>query len=217
MSRTPIKKQAGQTVDEMAAQLMESSARNRVNRMYPDVAADVKREALAAIVNQQRELLHKSKERGRRIDLDDLDEVEKCVNDYLESCVKANCFPTMMGFAAAAGWSRMSIYRYINTSKKESARYLDNLRSSWAAIMAQMALTRQASEAVSIFLLKNSGQDLTDRVELTAIPAAQNDEELMSAEEIKKRYLSYFDDEEEKAAESHSFIIDNEHPEGYCT
>lgn len=190
-----MKKQAGQTIDEMAAQLEETSARNRVNRMYPDVAADVKRKALADVVNQQRELLHMTKERGRRIDLDDINEVEKCVNAYLESCIKANCFPTMMGFAAAAGWSRMSIYRYINQKSTESAHYLDNLRSSWAAIMAQMALTRQASEAVSIFLLKNSGQDLTDRCELTAIPV-QADPQQFNVDEVLRRYSIEAADEE---------------------
>ena len=186
-----MKREAGQSVDEMAAQLEESRSRNQLyskSAMYPEAAADVKRKALAEVVNQQRELLHMTKERGRGINLDNIDEVERCVNDYMQSCVKANCFPNMMGFAAASGWSRKTVYKYINTHSTPSARYLDNLRSSWAAIMAQMALTRQASEAVSIFLLKNSGQDLTDRCELTAIPMAQTDTEEINAEEIIKRY-----------------------------
>lgn len=192
MARTPMKVQAFQSVDEMAEQLEASSAGNRLNRLYPEAAADVKRQALADAVNQQRELMKISKKRGRRIDLDDLDEVEKCVDDYMQSCVKANCFPTMMGFAAASGWARKSVYQYINTHNTPSARYLDNLRSSWAAIMAQLALTRQASEAVSIFLLKNSGQDLTDKCELTAIPLQPEPAEEMSAEEIARRYLVDF-------------------------
>lgn len=186
MARYPMKREAGQSIDEMAEQLEVSSAGNRLNRLYPEAAADVKRQALADAVNQQRELMKVTKDRGRRIDLNDLDEVEKCVDDYMQSCVKANCFPTMMGFAAASGWSRKSIYQYINTQTTQSARYLDNLRSSWAAIMAQLALTRQASEAVSIFLLKNSGQDLTDKCEITAIPAEPEKEVELS--EILRRY-----------------------------
>lgn len=187
MARTPMKVQAFQSVDEMAEQLEASSAGNRLNRLYPEAAADVKRQALADAVNQQRELMKITKKRGRRIELNNLDEVEACVENYMQSCIKANCIPSMMGFAAASGWSRKSIYQYINTQNTESARYLDNLRSSWAAIMAQLALTRQASEAVSIFLLKNSGQDLTDKCELTAIPAAPDPQE-MSAKEIARRY-----------------------------
>lgn len=195
MARYPMKRQAGQTVDEMAAQMVESSAGNRLNKMYPEASAEVKRQALSDVVNQQRELMKLSKDRGRRIDLNDLDEVEKCVDDYLQSCVKANCFPTMMGFAAASGYSRKSIYQYIQNHKTESARYLDNLRSSWAAILAQMGLARHASEAVSIFLLKNSGQDLTDRCELTAIPATREEENEMTREELEHWFLA---DEEHK-------------------
>lgn len=189
MARYPMKREAGQSIDAMAAQLEENSAGNRLNRLYPEAAADVKRQALADAVNQQRELMKITKQRGRRIDLDSLEEVEKCVDDYMQSCVKANCLPTMMGFSACSGWSRKSIYQYINTHRTESARFLDNLRSSWAAIMAQLALTRQASEAVSIFLLKNSGQDLTDKCELTAIPLQPEPAEEMTAEEIARRYL----------------------------
>lgn len=201
MARYPMKREAGQSIDEMAEQLKASSAGNHLNRFYPEAAADVKRQALSDVVNQQRELLKTAKNRGRRIDLDDLDEVEKCVDDYMQSCVKANCFPTMMGFAAAAGWSRMSIYRYINKGGSKSAEYLDNMRSCWAAIMAQMALTRQASEAVSIFLLKNSGQELTDKCELTAVPATTSKFMDMSEEDIAKWYGNYEDGERDENAE----------------
>ena len=193
MPRYHMKREAGQTVDEMAAQLEENSGRNRINRLYPDASAEVKREALAAVVNQQRELLHMTKERGRRINLDDVDEVEKCATDYMEACIRSNVYPSMLNFSAATGWSRKHIYKYIQTHNNESAHYLDNLRSSWASIMAQMALNRHASEAVSIFLLKNSGQDLADKVELTAIP--QMPERELTAEEIAQRYLTDRTDE----------------------
>lgn len=185
MARYPMKREAGQSVDEMAAQLEANSAGNRLNRIYPEVAAGVKRQALADVVNQQRELMKTAKKRGRRINLDDLDEVELTVDNYMQACVKANCFPSMLGFAAAAGWSRKSIYAYISKAGTRSAEYLDNVRSSWAAIMAQMALSRQASEATAIFLLKNSGQDLTDKCEITAIPASVDRFGNMSNEEIE--------------------------------
>lgn len=195
MARYPMKRQAGQSVDEMAEQMMESSAKNRANRLYPEASAEVKREALANVVNQQRQLMKAAKERGRRIDLNDLDEVEKCADDYMQSCVKANCFPTMLGFSASAGYSRKYIYQYIRTHTNESSRYLDNLRSSWAAIMAQMALSRQASEATVIFLLKNCGQDLTDKCELTAVPAVEEKE--ISREELERWFLDENKDQDE--------------------
>jgi len=184
MARPAMKVEAFQSVEEMAAQ-MQANGRNK---LYPEVAADVKKQSLADVVNQQRELMKMTKQRGRKIDLDDLDEVEACVEAYLEACVRSNCIPSMLNFAAASGWSRKHIYKYINTHNTPSALYLDNLRSSWASIMAQLALTRQASEATAIFLLKNSGQDLTDRCEITAIPMAPEREEL-TPEEIAARYL----------------------------
>ena len=140
MSRSPMKTQAGQSVEEMAAQLMESKGRSKMSRLYPDAAKEVKQESLAAVVNQQRELLHMTKQRGRRIDLDNIDEVEECVNTYLDSCLRASVFPSMMGFAAASGWSRKSVYQYINKHSTPSARYLDNLRSSWAAIASRISV-----------------------------------------------------------------------------
>lgn len=189
MVKYPMKVEAGQSVEEMAQQLAANSGKNKVNRLYPDASAEVKQEALANIINQQRALLRTAKDRGRGIDLNNIDEVQKTADDYLQSCVIANVFPTMLGFSAAAGWSRKTIYQFIaRNPNSEAARFLDNLRSSWASILAQMGLSRHASEAVSIFLLKNSGQDLTDRCELTAIPLPPERDEL-TPEEIAARYL----------------------------
>ena len=51
-----------------------------------------------------------------------------------------------------------------------------------------MGLTRQASEAVSIFLLKNSSQGLSDRAELDVTARRDDDEPKMSAEQIAAKW-----------------------------
>ena len=96
----------------------------------------------------------------------------------------------MLGFAAACGYSRGHIYRYIQRNSGKSSEYLDGLRSSWAAIIAQMGLARQCSEPVSIFLLKNSGQSLTDKAELEIGQKRENPlGELKTMEELRQKYL----------------------------
>lgn len=68
--------------------------------------------------------------------------------------------------------------------------YLDGLRSSWAAIIAQMGLARQCSESVSIFLLKNSGQGMADRAEIDIAPKKENPlGERKDPEELRRKYL----------------------------
>ena len=96
----------------------------------------------------------------------------------------------MLGFAAACGYSRGHIYRYIQRNSEKSADYLDGLRSSWAAIIAQMGLARQCSEPVSIFLLKNNGQSLTDKAELEIGQKKENPlGATKSPEELRRKYL----------------------------
>lgn len=103
----------------------------------------------------------------------------------------------MLGFAAACGYSRKTIYEYINHNTGKSAQYLDNLRSSWAAIIAQMGLARQCSESVSIFLLKNSGQNMADRAEIDIAPKTSSPlGEYVTERELYEKYMTDVGDSE---------------------
>lgn len=169
---TPIRKGAGQSAQDMAGAMIEAKTGNHLYQpqktrkgSYNEISNELKAEALDSAIDHQLSLLQRVKERGR-IDLDNLDEVSATAEEYMKACKTAGVYPSMLGFAAAAGYSRVWIYHYINTNNNEVARYLDNLRSAWAAIIQQMALSRQCSEATAIFILKNSGQGLTDKTEL---------------------------------------------------
>lgn len=176
MSNTPIKRAARQSVEEMTEQLTESKKGNRLyspkTGNYKEISDALKAEALDAAIDQQLELLAAAKRRGR-VNLNNVDEVEATATAYMTSCKQAGVYPTMLGFAAACGYSRKAIYEYISRHSGKSVDYLDGLRSSWAAIIAQMGLARQCSESVSIFLLKNCGQGMADRAEIDLAPKTE--------------------------------------------
>ena len=193
MPNKPIKKAAGQTVEEMAAQLAGSREGNRLytpkQGTYKEISDQLKSEALDSIIDQQLDLLAAAKRRGR-VNLNNVDEVEATATVYMTSCKQAGVYPTMLGFAAACGYSRKSIYEFISKNRGKSVDYLDSLRSSWAAIIAQMGLARQCSESVSIFLLKNSGQGMADKAEIDIAPKVENPlGERIDPEELRRKYL----------------------------
>lgn len=193
MPNKPIKKAAGQTVEEMTAQLAGSKEGNRLytpkQGTYKEISDALKAEALDSIIDQQLDLLATAKRRGR-VNLNNVDEVEATATAYMTSCKQAGVYPTMLGFAAACGYSRKSVYEFISKNRGKSVDYLDGLRSSWAAIIAQMGLARQCSESVSIFLLKNSGQGMADKAEIDIAPKVENPlGERIGPEELRRKYL----------------------------
>ena len=202
MGKSPIKRAAGQTVEEMACQMEASKAGNKMyKKTYGEVASELKSEALSAALEQQMYLMGVAADRGR-VNLDDLEELKAATEIYLKSCQISGTFPTFLAYSASLGYSRQAVYAYISRHTTKTAEFLDNLRSSFAAIVAEMGLKRACSEALAIFLLKNSGQGLADRTEIDL--AAHQESPLgekISTEELKRKYLEdaygvYSDDEE---------------------
>ena len=199
MAKSPIERKAGQTVEEMTAQMQEAK---QGNRLYNQVSAELKNQQFAAALDQQIELLAGVRKDGK-IDLDNLAAVEATATRYIESCKRAGVVPTILGLSAALGYSRKTVWQYITQHpESRTAQYLDALRSAFAAVLAQLGLTRNTSEAVSIFLLKNSGQGLTDKTEIDL--AAHQESPLgekADPEALRRKYLEdayglYSDDEE---------------------
>lgn len=187
MAKAPIEKRAGQTVEQMTEQM---EAAKQGNRLYNQVSAELKAQQFSAALDQQIELLAGVKKNGK-IDLDNLAAVEATATRYIESCKRASVVPTILGLAAALGYSRKAVWEFITKHpESKSAQYLDALRSAFAAVLAQLGLSRNTSEAVSIFLLKNSGQGLVDRAEVD-IAARQESPlgEKADPEELRRKYL----------------------------
>ena len=73
----------------------------------PRETADVKSEAVTALLNSQLSLSQKASE---RTDLHDLTAVQETVERYVAACASAAVLPNIEGMAAALGVSRRRIY-----------------------------------------------------------------------------------------------------------
>lgn len=183
----PMKRAAGQSVEEMAAQLEANSAGNRLNRSsYPEVSAEIKTKMLAAVIGTTTEMMQNVSEHGR-LNLDDLEAVKDTAARYMSACQRAGVVPGISGFSAACGYSRQYVHRYIDQGRTDSARFMDALRTAWSAILEQMTLTRACSEPTGIFLLKNSGCGMSDKADLSVSSNIVSPEsETRTVEDIKK-------------------------------
>lgn len=204
MAKLPLEKRAGQSIEEMTAQMQEAKQNNKMYKaQYNEVAAELKAQQFDAIIGQQLELLAGVRKDGR-VDLNNLEAVQATAERYLRSCQLSGIAPTMMALSAALGYCRKSLWQYIsNNPETPSGRYLSILQTTFAAILAQLGLTRNTSEAVSIFLLKNSGQGLVDRAEVDISAKAESPlGEKADPEALRRKYLEdaygvgYADDEE---------------------
>lgn len=191
--RAPLKREANQGIEAMTEQLTQhKEKRSRKSRLYPEVSNELKIKALDAAIAQQQELLTKADKRGK-IDLNDIEAVKKICNDYFESCRRSQVIPSMTALAPALGISRQRLYAYIRYNDTPSSHYLDTVRSAISAIVEQAGLTRSASEALAIFILKNS-VDMADKVDITAIaePKEPDRFENMTADEIEKWFTETY-------------------------
>lgn len=171
-----------------AAQSKLYRIRDKEKKSYPEISAQQKHDIIASAVAQHRAALHKNSLR-RRIDLRDASAVETEISEYLQDCEKYGQIPTVLGLAVSMGFSRNNIYMFlINHPDTESAMLLDAFRSASASIIAQASLSRTTDNATSIFLLKNSGQGLSDKTELEVTRGPDPTQRRLTAEEIAKKY-----------------------------
>ena len=80
-------------------------------------------------------------------------------------CADVGILPNLEGLAARLGLSRSFVYRYIREhgEKDPTALFLNQTRLSWAS--ARMALAERGvlDTPMSIFILRNSGLNLSNR------------------------------------------------------
>lgn len=190
----PIKRQAGQTVQEMSRQLVEAYKDSKL--MSPvankEVTEQMRQARIAASIEQKRTMLEQLRERGK-VNLTNIEEVQFTLNNYLTSCEEVGIIPNFLGFCAAMGYTRRNVSYALEGERitkgitQEVREYIEAARTAFAAVMAEASLNRAVSEPTAIFLLKNTGQGLTDRQEVTlqtSDPFADN----RSNEEIKEQY-----------------------------
>lgn len=189
----PLRREAGQSVDDMAQQMRRRSAGNKLNRAptYGEVSAELKAETLGNVIAQTQSNLEKlgRGDRVNRVDLNDLNAVREAADNYLQACKLAAVVPSISGFSAALGYSRQWVCR-IAEKQTEVGNYMSALFAAFSSCLEQMSLMRQTDPATSIFLMKNGSVGMTDRLDVTAQAISEPTEQReMSADEIAKRYL----------------------------
>lgn len=192
----PLKIQAGQSVQDMSAQLVEAYKDSKFlsNVASKEISEQMRQERISASVEQKRQMLMHLAERGK-VDLTNFEEVQYEVEAYIESSKLAGVLPNFLGLSAAFGYTRRNLNRMIEQGKsinervitREVSDYLHAVRTAFAATMAEASLNRYVSEPTAIFLLKNTEQGLTDRQEVT-LQTTDPFDTSKTAAEIKEEY-----------------------------
>lgn len=188
----PVERRAGQTIKEMSDQLIEAYKDSKLLSPVAnkEISEQMRQARIMASIEQKRQMLMQMKERGK-VDLGNYEEVELTLNNYLSACEEAGVIPNFLGFCAAMGYTRRNlsyaIEGHIKHADRRAMELVEAARVSFAAVLAEAALNRAVSEPTAIFLLKNTGQGLTDRQEIS-FQAADPFSEDKSSEEIKDQY-----------------------------
>ena len=191
-SNPPVERRAGQTIKEMSDQLIEAYKDSKLLSPVAnkEITEQMRQARIMASIEQKRQMLMQMKERGK-VDLGNYEEVELTLNNYLSACEEAGVIPNFLGFCAAMGYTRRNlsyaIEGHIKHADRRAMELVEAARVSFAAVLAEAALNRAVSEPTAIFLLKNTGQGLTDRQEIS-FQAADPFSEDKSSEEIKDQY-----------------------------
>lgn len=199
MENYSLKREAGQTVDQMAEQLIES----QTGRMYPAVDDDSSSRTvfIRGLIDNAVDFIGQSfpafrqnddiQIRRGKVDLNDLDEVAAVSYRFMMACAKAGNLPSFSLLCAALGYSRVYVYGLLRRKKNEVTELLSVLQTAFAGILESTSLARRCGEVTAIFVLKNSGQGYSDRVDICANTDSKLEPfETGEPEAIARRYLS---------------------------
>jgi len=126
----------------------------------PAVTQETKAAAIRQALNGQRGLMIRSPD---RVDISDVDAVERAADKYIADCKTAGILPNVEGLCCVLGFSRQWLYQYLREKpNSESAAYISRLRMAWTSLRISLAERQILSAPTTIFLLKNSGMGFSD-------------------------------------------------------
>ena len=163
-------------------------------RYSPRETALIKFRTVSEIVAAQAEIMKRA---PTKIPLNDLPAIQQAANDYMEHCAALGVIPSMLTFSAAIGHSRRNVYDFVERHRDSpTADFFDSLRSLWNGIRVSAVDRGAAAESLAIFLLKNSGQGLTDAREIEIHPP-ESPLDIGNAAEVRRKYLDSLPEEDE--------------------
>lgn len=124
-----------------------------------------------------------------KTDLRVLPDVKAVTERYIRRCAEAAILPNFEGLAAALGISRKWAYEFCKKHEDNpTAEYLNNIRLSMASLRMSLAESKVIDNASAIFILKNSGFDFADRIDIQP-PAPENPLKGLDPEAARQRLL----------------------------
>ena len=152
----------------------------------PEKTAEVRKSAIRQAIRASRHLYVKSKE---RVNISDIEAVERAALSYVDACDAAGLPPNLEGLCCACGFSRQWLYQFLHDHPEhESAKYIDGLRLGWASLRMSLAESKQLDPASVIFALKNSGMGFSDRQEVEIVQPTDPMHDL-DAEAARRRLI----------------------------
>lgn len=132
-------------------------------KKYPEIAAEIKNALVSATITAQADALRKNPE---RTNLHNFQRVVSIADGYMSACAGIGLLPSIEGLAANLGVSRRWVYSFIERNPdSQTARYLDRLRLSWAAMRMALVERGVLEPGGALFILKNSRLGMSDHPE----------------------------------------------------
>ena len=133
--------------------------------------AEIRNGLIRKAINAQLDIVSKC---PIKTDLHDLSAVKEVTKNYIQKCAEASILPNFEGLSAALGISRKWAYEFCRKHETDpTAEYLNNLRLSMASLRMSLSESKVIDNATAIFILKNSGFDFADRIDIQPT-AAEN-------------------------------------------
>lgn len=175
------------------SEIIRQPEKDPQQRYSPQQTAAVRKAAVQDVLLAQTDLLKKA---STRTNLNDVEAVQRATEEYVAVCADVGIVPSMEGLAARLGLSRSFVYRFIREHGEDNptAAYLNQARLSWASARMALAERGMLDSAMSIFVLRNSGLNFSNRDEPEVdVEEKHNDRPPwawgMSDEEYLKRVL----------------------------
>lgn len=176
--------------EEMAQAMKEKPNR----KIYKAESDELKAEALMSDIDNKATLLKLSADRGQ-VNLHDLSEVTERTFQYLAACKSASAYPSVMGLSALAfGYSTQGLNKFLRENpNSRTAEFIELTKTTFADILANQALLRNADSTQAIFQLKNQN-NFADRVEIAPVMPSGPLGEVVDAETIAAKYADLPED-----------------------
>ncbi|MBQ6175057.1 MAG: hypothetical protein IJK28_10580 [Clostridia bacterium] len=182
--------------------------KDQPQRYSPQQTAAIRKAAVQDVLLAQTNLLEKA---DTRTNLKNVEDVQRVTAEYINMCADVGIVPNLEGLAARLGLSRSYIYRYIRESAETdpTAAFLNSQRLAWASARMALAERGMLDSPMSIFILRNSGLNFSNRDE-PEVDVEEQDKKppwlrgLREEEESKRlrEYLQCLTDDEDADGET---------------